>query len=304
MRILLLLVSFYLISLSVYSQVDHLTNYLKEARTGSYAAAPQELFADGNDFQELLTALIPYQQDSLVVIRSKAYSLSKRFGQLAESDVTKQLAISQQINALEDSDRGIVANAIEALKGFENTLFTETHKNKIAALLNPNFPHFNDFVKLIGFLQIQSSVPLLKDMLYNQSGRTARYHIRLALARMGEKESIDYLEVGIENITINDDFAYDVAADLVYTRQASVFKFLENQIHSNGANCSSADPDSDKKITCAYRIMEAMATSIIDFPIPIDEYGELETDDYEESLNTFRRWLKANENYKLNMEIY
>jgi len=60
------------------SQVTILNQYFKEARSGSYATAPQSLFDAENDFNALLSELENYQSDSTQRIRLKAYDLSRR----------------------------------------------------------------------------------------------------------------------------------------------------------------------------------------------------------------------------------
>ena len=62
-------------------------------------------------------------------------------------------------------DRGIAGNAIGALANFRNTTFTENQKSEILSLLNEESPHFNEFVKLIGFLQIEGAQARLKNLL-------------------------------------------------------------------------------------------------------------------------------------------
>jgi len=126
----------------------------------------------------------------------------------------------------------------------------------------------------------------------------------LALARMGDENAIDYISKKLQNAPINDAFAYDIAPALVYTRQPEIVDFLETQIQSDEANCSVANPDSNQKISCAYRIMEAMAPAIDNFPIPTDEFGELMADDYEKALQDLRKWFNENETYGFNNEVY
>jgi len=302
--LLTITLQFLTLSILAQSPIETLDQYFKEAKNGSYATAPQSLFDEENDFNALLSELENYQSDSVVRIRSKAYSLSSRWGQKTPELEIKQKAIDQQIKALQDTDRGIVGNAINALTNFKNTTFTASQKSEILSLLNEETPHFNDFVKLVGFLEIQGAASQLEYLLIVKNHVIARWNIRLALARLGDEEAIEYITNRLQKAPINDVFAYDIAPGLVYTRQAEIFEFLENQIQSDEANCSVANPDSNQKITCAYRIMEAMAPAIQDFPVPMDEFGELMVDDYEQALLDLRKWLEENESYSINKEIY
>ncbi|MGM0579812.1 MAG: hypothetical protein ACQETL_03980, partial [Bacteroidota bacterium] len=87
----------------------------------------------------------------------------------------------------------------------------------------------------------------------------------------------------------------DIYPTLAFTRQKAAVDVLVEQVFNDEQNCSSPDPDSNQKITCAYRILEIIAPIIQDFPIPVDEAtGDLDTDDYEEALQQSREWLEAN----------
>jgi hypothetical protein len=302
--LLTITLQFLTLSILAQSPIETLEQYFKEAKNGSYATAPQSLFEEENDFNALLSELENYQSDSVVRIRSKAYSLSSRWGQKAPELEIKQKAIDQQIKALQDTDRGIVGNAINALTNFNNTTFTETQKSEILSLLNDETPHFNDFVKLVAFLKVEDAREQLENLLIVKNNVITRWNIRLALARLGDEEGIEYITNRLQKAPINDAFAYDIVPGLVYTKQPEIFEFLENQIQIDEANCSVANPDSNQKITCAYRIMEAMAPAIQDFPVPMDEFGELMVDDYEQALLDLRKWLEENESYSINKEIY
>lgn len=302
--LLTITLQFITISLWAQTSIATLNKFIQEAKNGSYTTAPQSLFDQENDFNALITELEKYQSDSTARIRSKAYNLSSRFGQISREETVKQKAIDQQINALNDEDRGIAGNAIEAMTNFKNIVFTDSQKSRILNNLSAETPHFNDFVKLIGFLQIKSAISKLESLLVTKKSAVSRWNIRLALARMRDESAIDYISNHLQKAPINDAFAYDIVPGLVYTRQPEIFEFLEVQIQSDDANCSVANPDSNQKITCAYRIMEALPHSIQNFPIPTDEFGELMVDDYENALQDLRKWFDENETYGFNNKVY
>ncbi|WMN12194.1 hypothetical protein QYS49_32780 [Marivirga salinae] len=302
--LLTITLQFITISLWAQSPVATLNQYFQEAKNGSYTTAPQSLFDQENDFNQLLSELEKYQSDSTARIRSKAYNLSNRFARISDAEAVKEKAIDQQIKSLNDVDRGIAGNAIEAITNFKNTTFTESQKSLILSHLNAETPHFNDFVKLIGFLQINSAIPRLESLLVAKKSAVTRWNIRLALARMGDETAINYIINRLQKAPINDGFAYDIVPGLVYTRQPKIFEFLEVQIQSDKANCSVANPDSNQKITCAYRIMEELPHAIKEFPIPTDEYGELMVDDYEKALTDLRKWFDENDTYSFNNNVY
>jgi len=101
------------------SQETVLNQYFEEAKSGSYATAPQSLFDAENDFNALLNELENYHSDSTQRIRLKAYDFSRRFGQIAKDQSAKQLAIDQQIKALQDEDRVSTYNAYDKVEEVE-----------------------------------------------------------------------------------------------------------------------------------------------------------------------------------------
>ena len=92
---------------------------------------------------------------------------------------------------------------------------------------------------------------------------------------------------------------------LTYTKQSVIYNWLFDQIISNEKNCHPADAEIPGNIHCAYRIMEAVAPSIIDFPIQLDRWGDLAVESYSKALKTVREWIPTNrENYSLDLETY
>jgi hypothetical protein len=80
---------------------------------------------------------------------------------------------------------------------------------------------------------------------------------------------------------------------------------LQRIIQSNEQNCLSANADNEESILCGYRVLEYIAPVMIDFPLPVDEFGELEIDDYEAGLTEVREWLVEQDGeYELVMEGY
>ncbi|WKK85775.1 hypothetical protein QYS48_01405 [Marivirga arenosa] len=91
---------------------------------------------------------------------------------------------------------------------------------------------------------------------------------------------------------------------LAYTRNKEAFDFLVKEIQNDATNCSAANPSSNKKISCAYRIMEAVAPAIQNFPIPTDDFGSLMVENYETALTELRAWFNENSNYQIIQDTY
>src|SRR5690554_6564262 len=79
------------------SSLEQLNTYMQSVREGSYVPVPQSILNEKAQANELLTALVTYQNDSNAVIRTRAYNISKRIGQNHSVIAVRQAAISQQI---------------------------------------------------------------------------------------------------------------------------------------------------------------------------------------------------------------
>ena len=286
------------------ANLEQLNSYMKSVRQGSYEPVPQSILNKETQANELLTALVTYQNDSNAVIRTRAYNISKRIGQSHPEIAIRQQAINQQIKALDDKDAGIIVKAVNALTGFQNTDFTNNQQLRIINRLKADMPHLAQYARLVGYMINETAIERLKQVQLQVTDGWESFNLNLALARRGDGQATTAVLNKMQNAQINDAFVYDIVPALVYCRSREIFDFLEELIFSDEANCSSANPDSNVNILCGYRIMEYIAPALENFPLPIDEYGELEVDDYETALVRLREWLIQNPDYQLVNDNY
>lgn len=301
LTILLLLSTF-----STFSQtsVRALNNYMEEARKGSYKTAPESIFEDSRNEAALLQAAAVYLTDSVDRIRSKAYSIIKQIGQKSQQASVRIQAVSHLVAGLNDPDGGIIGTNLSGLTGFRKEDFGPDVKQQLVNRISPAVPHVDQLCKLVGYLEIPAATPRLNDLIASATVYKNKWAAYLALARMGDEASVNYLNRKLQTAPINDNFVYDIVPDLVYTRQPEIFEFLEKVIQSEQPDCQSADPDSEARILCGYRVLEYIAYAIVDFPIATDAYGEPVIDDYEEALQDVRTWIDAHPTYAMNTSVY
>ena len=194
-------------------------------------------------------------------------------------------------------------STLQSLQKFELHQFSNSNKNKIASYL------FNDRIvskKLVlfaGFLNMEKTLIALSPK--HQQDKSFLQHINLALVRAGDSEKTMILHRNLQKISPNDDFVYEVLPLLRYTKQIIIYDWLLNMILSDEKNCHPADAETAGNINCAYRIIEALAPNIIDFPIEIDKWGDLKTDNYPKALAVARDWIRENQgDYKINNQTY
>ncbi len=286
------------------SPTSPLVTHLESIRQGSHAAVPQAILADTASATVLLSTLATYQNDTLAAVRSRAYNIAKRIGQRSRNPTVRQIATAQLTRGIADPDAGISGNNSDALTGFRQTDFSVAAQTQLVSYLQPGTPHLDQVAMLTGFVSGESAPAALQSLLTAKVSATTRWAVRLALARTGDEVAINYVLDKLNAAPVNDALVYDIVPGLVYTRQPAIFRYLETLVMSDEPNCQSADPDSQQRIRCGYRVMEALAPALTDFPVAVDAYGELLTDDYEQSLREVRAWLRGREDYPMRINSY
>ena len=277
---------------------------MDEFRAGSYSPASKAIFEDQKNADKLIKAAAEYVPDSLRKIRLKAYDLIRIISQASEDQNVRIQATGLLCRALGDEDSGVIASALRGLKGYNQQDFGDEGKLLITQSIQPNQPHVDRVAKLAGFIGISNATEPLNQLINSNIPYKNKWAAHIALARLGDQTSIDYLTQKLASAPIGDSFMYDVVPDLVYTRQPEIFKFLEDIIFSDEADCNSSNPDSDQKILCGYRVMEMIGNAIIDFPLPLNKYGEPMVKDYEQALIELRAWFENNPDYEMKKYIY
>ncbi len=299
----LLTILFLLIAHSLLAQ-SPLTTYLESVRQGSYASVPSAVLNDTARASELLQTLSAYQNDTLTVVRSRAYNIVQRIGLRSNDPAVRQAATDQLAQGIADADAGVSGNASQALTYFRRADFTPATQARLVDRLQISTPHLDQVARLVGFVQPLGSEAALQRLLAEKVNPSTRWAIRLALARLGDATATDYILNKLAAAPVNDALVYDIVPGLVYTRQPAVFDYLKTLIMSDERRCQSADPDSGQNIRCGYRVMEAVAPALKGFPIAVDAYGELLTDDYEQALQQVRAWWNEQQGYPMKMDQY
>ncbi|MEQ9219027.1 MAG: hypothetical protein RLO17_13350 [Cyclobacteriaceae bacterium] len=282
--------------------VEQLHEYLSSYRENRYISVPQEIFKDDKNQMGLLEALSEYTSDTVPDIRLKVYNLADRIGEHSDDQQVRNLAVSLLTGGLRDHDVGIVGVVSGKLLTYKKADFSEQNSNQIALLVNSNTPYLSNILKLAGHLNLDVTDQLRALVGDSQLSNQYRFQAQLALARTGDEQSINHITNRLSSIEINDRFVYSMVPQLVYTRQKPILDFLVQVIQSDELNCYSANPNSDGKILCGYRVMEYLAPVIVNFPIPLDEFGEPAIKDYRAALEEVRAWFDLHPDYEIKEE--
>ncbi len=193
---------------------------------------------------------------------------------------------------LKDADSGNRTAAIKLLYAFPLDCFTTTSKNSIASFVVSQEEPFTDFVRLAGWAKIaQVEVSLLELLRLGELSNKESWEVHLALARIGNEESLQYCMQMIRNAGMNDLVVHSLVPEIIYLNQKEGVDYLLMKILDDDKFCSSPNPEIELNINCAYRLMESVAPVIVDFPLELDASGDLLVEDYEEALNEVRIWI-------------
>jgi len=216
---------------------------------------------------------------------------------------TDSLSVSELLEQLTLNDPTHQINIIKSLRKFKFKNYSDTDKDKLSAFL---FSHKNvskDLILLSGFLRMNETLTDLA--IKYKSDKSQLQHTNLALVRAGDQAKTATLHKNLLKITVNDDFVYEVLPLLVYTKHPDIYNWLLTVIMSDKKNCHPADAETAGHINCAYRIIEAIAPNIIDFPLELDKWGDLKVDTYSHALVIVREWIIQNQaSYPINTQTY
>ncbi len=285
---------------------ENLQSFFEAIRQGQ---KPEPLLSQGSQKSEeaWLKAIIPFTEDSVVLVREAAYDLLLRTAQESVHAPVRQKAVVAVLDAWYDTDTQIISFVASALKSFPPSSFNVTALNKLMSLIRKMPPYYAQLVKLAAYVQVTEAIPLLQNHLYAQQvkSKSDQWAIYLALCRLGDEKALDVVMNRVQKVGVNDDVVYEVFPDLVYTRQRRALDYIIEQIHSDDKNCQSPNPEREAMIPCAYRIMEQLVPAIQGYPLKTDASGDVLTEDYPAALRTVRSWLLARgQTYQINTDIY
>lgn len=290
----ILLVSYQSNAQSIPEQIDSYADQLRVSRSASVPAA----LIDQQNATEVIEEASTYFKDTLSHVRASMYDLVGSTGKISTDPSTRQLATNKLGSATSDYENLDVI--ISQLGNFKTNDFSTTSRDSLASLFRRSPPYQDQLLRLIGSLQMTELTSDLKGVVNNAANKQkVRWAALIALARMGDQESIQSMMKRVQRLPVNDDVVYEVFPDLVYTRQKQAIDYLIVELKNDDNKCYTADAEDETPITCAYRIMEMLAPVIDKYPLQVDESGDIKTKDYKKSLTTVRAWFDKNKSYQL-----
>jgi len=246
-------------------------------------------------------SLVPYQKDSIANIRYQAYLLTARLGQKSTKQEDREWAVEQLLGGNRSNDRGVRGVVIRELMSFYREDFSPRLRDTLRSSFNQKPTQYDSWVKLVGYIGLKDQISVIQSHIQgNQLSRSEKWAAYLALARLGDESALQMVMSRISKLPLNDDVVYEVMPDLIYTRQRVAIRYLVDALYNDDTSCQSADAETTKPITCAYRIMELLAPVIKGYPLNVEVTGDVVATDYPKALVKVRQWFEAR---KDNFEI-
>lgn len=197
-----------------------------------------------------------------------------------------------------------LATANNTLKSLSSTTISPQDLQTIDSLiLNEATVLRNKFYLLAGWLNRKAALQAVP-YEYRRNLRDQNDY-DMAMIRLGDQSRIKRLNKLLASVQVDDDFVYTLLPKLIYTRRPEVIDFIFDQVLLDQKNCSVADPHTKGRINCAYRLLEAVAPVVNDFPLKLGPGGDLDVTDYPAALEIARTWIRDNRNdYRIISETY
>ncbi len=274
-----------------------LKKVMEDVRNGKGEAVDAKDLYRPNNITFVLPALVPYYGDSSYTIRCKAYNLTTHAGTRTTNPALRKQAVRALLQGCADPESRVSGTCSKALQQFSPVDFDHKARQQLGALLTPDRSYLNILVQLAGYIgQPEYKGTLQALLLHPKLSSKDKWALQLALARMGNPEMLSRVISRIKSVPVNDDLVYAAAPSLVYIRQPQSLAYLFEIMMRDDRNCSSANPDSDEQLPCAYRVLEYLAPVVRDFPLKLNESGDLDVKNYETALQTARNWYAERKN--------
>lgn len=255
--------------------------------------------------------------------KETSQTLTKYFGDSTINVRYEALSLNSQI-ALKSKDASLIKKSIQGI--LNNCVFNNHIHTQIVGLLKKYITSdfsLEELTLLNSILQNQENTIGALTKIYAFAGQSAvvsninallskpnltkadKKDIKLALVRCNdERLSAKMLET-LKQQVVNDNLIYSALPDILYTKNKLLYTYLLNAILSDDKKCSSANNDDTTPIVCAFRLIEQVAPSIVNFPVSVNEKGEIISKDLNKTLTETRAWITANkETFTINTTSY
>lgn len=252
-----------------------------------------------NEELHLMGRLSKFLSDSSYSLRGRAIQMIYNVGIHSIDTAARQTGVRLILEPLVRQDHEVAGTSLALLRTFQRHDYDREARMVLRKLISAPSTHTRELIKIAGFLRLNDLSGKLRQLALPGNPHTTRWAAILTLARMGDEAALDEMMLRVMKLPVNDEVVYQVFPDLVFTRQQRAIGYLTQLISSNDAGCRSSDAERDTPIPCAYRILEQLIPVIENFPLSVDQTGDINTNDYPAALETARTWFKQNGTYHI-----
>lgn len=257
------------------------------------------------DSELILENLNPFLQDASPKIRHEAVSVLGNVGRHSQSPPLRRRVVERLMEIYYSGDDAyVLQSAYGQLFGFKAGDFSEQAKSHVRQSLAPR-KYGTDTVLLAGIANVQDKIPFLKKEYlrlpaykYLTPGEQkfffnkAQWKIRLALARMGSREELEYcvnMVASWPDLHVRVHFGLQ---DLAYTRQPEAIRLIQTYLESDECFPTRVDAEG---MCYAMIALNLLAPILEEFPAEYSP-GLFYT---QEDIEAAREWMKAQTTLKI-----
>lgn len=294
---------FVLNTISSFSQtsIDKLVGQIiQDQRTNKVMSVSTNTLFETKNIPLSISAFSKYVKDTMPNVRYLAIGYLSNLGRNSTELGVRQNILISLIQTTKDTDPSVSKLAWESLLTFKRSDFEGKPMEALKKYSFNETIQTELYAKTIGYLNIADKTEALKNLLNTNVNQSQKWKNNLALTSLGNKASTDYIIEKLKKVPIDDNWVLSLAPDLAFTRSKPIYNILFDAILSRETNCTSPNSDDNSKIPCAYPILINIAPFIMNFPIQIDETGDI-VGNFQKALKTSQEWiLKNRNNYSFN----
>ena len=300
---ILTILLFFSINTFAQSAGNIVTKHLKALRKGESSILKKSTLEPCYTDATVLNTLEAFYKDKKVKVQDEALRLTGLIGSRHQDPEQRQKAVFLLMSEVKTAVSTRREKLAKGLQKFKVEDFGAESKVLLNSVLRAGGTHIGEFFKIGGFLKEKIILQSLVEEYKKKE--ELKQQLEIALIRSGDEKKKELLMSSLKEQVVNDDFIYGAVPALVYVRTKRTTDFLFDIILDDNKNCAPSGPDVGGKILCAYRVMEAIAPYIVDFPVQVGASGDLDVEDYEEALKTVRTWIEVHRlDYVQKEDIY
>lgn len=292
LSLLLILHSFLVFSQA--ESVKQVNVLMAQLRSGQVITADRGKILSSANYKEVADALGKYTADTVLAVRYEALNLLVQSAQKSKDKAIIKKSIHAVIrNAVMNNT--INNQVLNLLKRYSTQDFENGELQEMKALLESQDNNIGNLAKIYAFAAGPLAQNDLKGLLAKPAlNKNDKKDLKLALVRSGDEVYAGKMNEILKQQVVNDELIYSALPDILYTRNKEMFTWLLNAVMSDAKKCSSANNDDPAPMICAYRLIEQLAPQLLNFPVKINDKGEIESKDLTKSLVEVRDWITKN----------